>query len=437
MAIRTRRRLPRPGDVLPGEAGVLRAAELSLDGETHGLRALWPFLGPAFIASVAYVDPGNFATNIAAGAEFGYTLLWVVLAANAIAMLVQSLSAKLGIATGLNLAEVCRQRLPRRLVVGLWLQAEAVAMATDLAEFVGAALGLHLLFGISLFPAGLLTGVAAFAILSLQRRGFRHLEALIAGMVGVIVLGFAFQVFLAHPSGTGVADSFLPPGFGGIDGTLLAVGILGATVMPHVIYLHSALTQDRIVPRHDADRRRLFRFERVDVVIALGLAGFVNVAMLVMSAGIFHARGITGVDDLQVAYDALGSTVGAHANVVFGIALLASGLSSSSVGTMAGQVVMQGFVRRQIPLFVRRAITMTPALLVLGLGINASRALVLSQVVLSFGIPFALVPLVAFTRDRDLMGTLTNHRVTTAVAWVIAGLVIALNAFLLGSLIVG
>jgi manganese transport protein len=310
-------------------------------------------------------------------------------------------------------------------------------MATDLAEFVGAALGLHLLFGVGLFPAGLITGAAAFAILSLQRRGFRHLEALIAGMVGVIVLGFAFQVFLAEPSGSGVAESFFPPGFAGIDGTLLAVGILGATVMPHVIYLHSALTQNRIVPRHDGDRRRLFRFERVDVVIALGLAGFVNVAMLVMAAGIFHARGIAGVDDLQVAYDALGSTVGSNADIVFGVALLTSGLSSSSVGTMAGQVVMQGFIRRQIPLFLRRSITMAPALLVLALGVNASHALVLSQVVLSFGIPFALVPLVAFTRDRELMGTLANHRVTTAIACVIAGLVIALNGFLLGAQIMG
>jgi manganese transport protein len=437
VAIRIRTRGPRPGDVLPGEAGVLRAAELSLDGESRGLRALWPFLGPAFIASVAYVDPGNFATNIAAGAEHGYTLLWVVLAANAIAMLVQSLSAKLGIATGLNLAEVCRQQFPRRLVIGLWLQAEAIAMATDLAEFVGAALGLHLLFGLDLLPAGILTGIAAFAILSLQRHGFRRLEAVIAGMVGVIVLGFAFQVLLAHPSAEGMGESFLPPGFGGIDGMLLAAGILGATVMPHVIYLHSALTQDRIVPRHDGDRRRLFRFERIDVVIALGLAGFVNAAMLVMAAGIFHARGIAGVDDLEVAYNALGSVVGSNADVVFGIALLTSGLSSSSIGTMAGQVVMQGFVRRQIPLFVRRAITMAPALLVLALGVNASHALVLSQVVLSFGIPFALVPLVIFTRDHELMGALTNRRATTAVACVIAGLVIALNIFLIASQIAG
>ncbi len=413
------------------------AAGRALRGERRGLRAIWPFLGPAFIAAVAYVDPGNFATNIAAGSRYGYLLLWVVLLANAMAMLIQTMSAKLGIATGMSLPEVCRERFPRPVTIALWVQAEAIAMATDLAEFVGAALGLHLLFGIALFPAGILTGIAAFAILALQARGFRQLEAVIAGLVGIIVAGFAFQVLLAHPSSSGIAHGLLTPGFQGSDSVLLAAGILGATVMPHVIYLHSALTRSRVVGADDAERRRLFRFTRVDVVIAMSIAGLVNVAMLVMAAGIFHAHGLTGVSSIQGAFDGLGTEVGNHADIVFGIALLASGLSSSSVGTMAGQIVMQGFLRRQVPLFVRRSVTMAPALVVLAIGVNASSALVASQVALSFGIAFALIPLVLFCRDRQLMGALTNRRLTTAAAWVVSALIVVLNVFLLGTLLLG
>jgi manganese transport protein len=423
-------RAPRPEDVLPGEARVLEEAERSLHRRRTGLRALWPFLGPAFIAAVAYVDPGNFATNIAAGAKYGFLLLWVILAANLMAMVIQSMSAKLGIATGLNLPEVCRERFPKPVTIGLWIQAEGVAMATDLAEFVGAALGLHLIFGIGLFPAGLITGAAAFAILALQSRGFRHLEAVIAGLVGVIVAGFGFQVFLADPSPSGVLGGF-QPGFDGAESVYLAAGILGATVMPHVIYLHSALTQNRIVGATEAERRRIFRFELVDVVIAMTIAGLINMSMLVIAASVFHENGLTGISDLDQAYAQLGALLGSHADVVFGIALLASGLSSSSVGTMAGQVVMQGFVRRRIPLFLRRTITMAPALIVLGIGVNASSALVLSQVVLSFGIPFALVPLLLFCRNRKLMGGLVNRRVTTVAAIGIAAVIICLNVFLL------
>jgi manganese transport protein len=417
---------------LPGEQRVLEAAERSLNGERRGLRAVWPFLGPAFIAAVAYVDPGNFATNLAGGAKFGYLLLWVILASNLMAMLIQSMSAKLGIATGMNLPEVCRSRFSRQVTFGLWVQAELIAMATDLAEFIGAALGLNLLFGVPLVWAGLLTGVFAFAILALQTRGgFRHLEAVIVGLVGLIVAGFAFEVFNADPSPHGIAHGLFVPGFDGSESVLLAAGILGATVMPHVIYLHSALTQRRVVGATPAARRRIFRFELIDVVIAMSIAGVVNMAMLITAAAVFHANGLTSLNGIQEASHMLGKVVGPHADTMFGIALLASGLSSSSVGTLAGQVVMQGFVRRSIPLFLRRAVTMAPAMIVLAVGLNPSKALVLSQVALSFGIPFALIPLVIFCRDRKLMGTLTNRRITTVAAVGVASVIVCLNVFLL------
>ncbi len=418
-------------DVLPGEARVFEAAEESLRRERRGVRGVWPFLGPAFVASVAYVDPGNFATNMAGGAQFGYLLLWVILTANLMGMVIQSMSAKLGIATGMNLPEVCRERFPRTASVLLWIQAEIIAMATDLAEFIGAAIGLNILFDIPLFPAALITSAAAFAILALQARGFRRLEAVIAAFIGVIVVAFAAQVFLADPSRSDIAQGFIP-GFEGSESVLLAVGILGATVMPHVIYLHSALTQHRVLGATDEEKRRIFRFELVDVVIAMGIAGLVNMSMLVIAAAVFHENGMTDAgDDLVQVADVLGTELGSHANLLFGVALLASGLSSSSVGTLAGQVVMQGFVRRRIPLFLRRAITMAPALLIIAAGVDASRALVLSQVALSFGIPFALIPLVWFCRDRSLMGALVNRRSTTVVAVAIAALIIGLNAFLL------
>jgi manganese transport protein len=409
---------------------VLRAAERSLSGEHRGLRGLLPFLGPAFIAAVAYVDPGNFATNVAGGAKFGYLLLWVIIAANLMAMLIQSMSAKLGIATGRNLPELCRERFGTRTARVLWLQAEAVAMATDIAEFVGAAVGLNLLFNIPLFAAGVITGVAAYVILALQARGFRGLEAVIAGLVGVIVAGFAFPGWFADPSGGDVARGLIP-GFHGSESLVLAAGILGATVMPHVIYLHSALTQHRVVGENPEERRKIFRFELIDVIIAMTIAGLINISMLVMAAGIFHARGMTGVEDLDQVFSGLGATVGHHADIVFGIALLASGISSSSVGTLAGQIVMQGFLQRQIPLFLRRSITMAPALLILAIGLNPSRTLVLSQVILSFGIPFALIPLLIFCRNRGLMGTLVNRRSTTVLAVIVITVIVALNCFLL------
>ena len=423
--------------VLPGEAAVARAARRSLDGHARGFSRIWPFLGPAFIAAVAYIDPGNFATNIAGGAKFGYLLLWVVLAANLIAMVVQTQSAKLGIATGRNLAELCRERFSRRTSIGLWLQAELVAMACDIAEVVGAALGLNLLFGIPLFPAGVIAGAGAFAILALQQRGFRRLEAGITVLVGVVVASFAFELFDAAPDAGEVGRHLIVPGFAGTESILLATGIIGATVMPHVIYLHSALTQKRVVGRDDGERRRILGFERVDVVIALSLAGIVNLSMMIVAAALFHGSGLTGVDSIDGAFEGFKALVSDRAATVFGIALLASGFASSSVGTMAGQVVMQGFIRRRIPLFVRRAITLAPALIVLAIGLDPTDALVASQVVLSFGIPFALVPLLMLTSSGKVMGALVNPRWLTGVAGVLAAMIIALNVFLLQQVFFG
>ena len=415
------------GRVLPGEAATVRAAQEAIDGHRTGLRALWPFLGPAFIASVAYVDPGNFATDVAGGAKFGYLLLWAVLAANLMAMLVQTLSAKLGIATGRNLAEVCRENLPRRVSFGLWLQAEVIAMATDLAEVLGAALGLSLLFGIPLGWGAVIAVSAAFAILALQAFGFRQLEAVIAVFVGVIVIAFAFELLAVTPDPGNMAGDLFSPDFNG-EALLLAVGIVGATVMPHVIYLHSALTQSRVRGRTEAELKRIQRFERIDVLMAMTIAGLVNLSMLAIFAARFYG---TDAESIEDAYHGLYADPGRWAAILLGVALLASGLSSSSVGTLAGQVVMQGFIRRQIPLFARRAITAAPALIVAVVGVDPTRALVLSQVVLSFGIPFALIPLVLFTSNRRVMGGLVNNRLTTVAAWAIACVISALNVFLL------
>jgi manganese transport protein len=404
----------------------------TVDEALHRTRfRILPFLGPAFIACVAYIDPGNFATNIAGGSKFGYQLVWVVVAANLLAMLIQTLSAKLGIATGRNLPEVAREQLGQRATVLLWLQAEAIAMATDLAEFLCAAVGFHLLFGWALFPSAVVTGIAAFAILSLQRFGFRPLEAVIAVLVGVIGVCYLAELTFAHPDYGAVLHHAVVPEFGSGEAVLLSVGILGATVMPHVIYLHSALTQDRLVPETDEDAQTLLRYTRVDVIIAMSIAGLINVAMLVMAASTFFKKGLLDVDSLDGAHKTLEPILGGASSALFALALLASGLSSSAVGTLSGQVVMQGFIRRQIPLMVRRLVTMVPAFVVIGIGIDPSRTLVISQVVLSFGIPFALVPLVYFTARRDIMGQLVNRRITTAAASLIAGVIIALNIFLL------
>ncbi len=398
--------------------------------EKGRLRMTLAALGPAFVACVAYVDPGNFATNIAGGATFGYMLLWVLLAANLMAMLIQNLSAKIGIATGRNLAELCRERFPRPVSWGLWVQAEIVAMATDLAEFVGAAIALNLLFGVPLFTAGLMTAVVSFAVLALQRRGYRRFELAIAFFLGVILLGFLYDTLRIGFDAGGAAAGFVPT-FSGSDSVLLATGILGATVMPHVIYLHSALTQDRIRPRDDGERRALLRFQRIDVTIAMGVAGLVNMSMLVIAAALFFDSPLHGLDTIEGAHQGFTDLIGPEAALAFALALLASGFASSSVGTYAGQVVMQGFIGRTIPLFVRRVVTMLPALVVLAIGLDPTRSLVISQVVLSFGIPFALVPLVLLTRRRDVMGALVNRGVTTLAASIAAAMIIALNLFLL------
>jgi len=394
-------------------------------------RATLAMLGPAFVASVAYVDPGNFATNIQGGAKYGYLLLWVVLAANLMAMLIQYLSAKLGVVTDRSLPELCRDNYPRPVAWGLWIQAEAMAMATDVAEFLGAALGLNLLFHVPLLPAGFITGVIAFGLLELQRRGFRPFELAITALLGLILLGFLYETVKIGPSASGSAHGLVPH-FGGSNSVYLAVGIIGATVMPHVIYLHSALTKGRTVLHSDAERTRMLRFVRTDVLIALGIAGLVNMAMLAVAAKLFHGtRGFSHVDSIEGAHAGFSHLVGGTAALAFAVALFASGASSSSVGTYAGQVVMAGFVNLRISIFARRALTMVPALVVLAIGVGPTQALVLSQVVLSFGIPFALVPLVLLTRRRDVMGVHVNRRATTAVASAVAGLIVVLNVFLL------
>ncbi|HUB37073.1 MAG TPA: Nramp family divalent metal transporter, partial [Solirubrobacteraceae bacterium] len=394
------------------------------------LKATLAMLGPAFVASIAYVDPGNFATNIQGGAQFGYLLLWVVLAANLMAMLIQYLSAKLGIVTDHNLPELCRAHFPRLLTVGLWLQAEVVAMSTDIAEFLGAALGLNLLFGVPLLPAGIITGVIAFAILELQTHGYRRFELAIVALLGIIFLGFLYETLRIGPSTHGSLNGLIP-GLAGKGSLYLAVAIIGATVMPHVIYLHSALTNGRTPCRNDRERARVLRFERLDVIIALGLAGVINMAMLAVAAKIFHTGSFANITSIQQAHAAFGHLVGGTAAVAFAVALLASGASSSSVGTYSGQVVMSGFVNIRVSLVLRRAVTMLPALVVLALAISPTDALVFSQVVLSFGIPFALIPLVLLTSRRDVMGAHVNRLHTTLLAWGLAAVIVALNVFLL------
>jgi manganese transport protein len=404
--------------------------QLRSRGRVRGLVAL---LGPAFVAAVAYVDPGNFATNIAAGARHGYALAWVVVTANAMAMLVQYLSAKAGIATGMDLPELCRTYFRRPVSRGLWVQAEIIAMATDLAEFVGAAIGLNLLFGVSLFPAGLITAVVAFAVLALEQRGHRRFELAITALLMLVLLGFAYDLLAVGAQPASLAAG-LVPNFAGDGSVLLAAGIIGATVMPHVVYLHSALTKARVACRDDGERRELLRFTRADVLIGLGLAGAINLTMLVVAASLFGRPGRSSsntVDTIEAAHAGLGQLVGGGAALAFAVALLASGLSSSSVGTYAGQVVMQGFIRRRIPLLLRRALTMLPALVVLGLGLPATDSLIVSQVVLSFGVPFALVPLALLTRRRDVMGPFVNKPATTFALSAVAALIIALNVVLL------
>jgi len=401
------------------------------------LARILPFMGPAFIASVAYMDPGNFATNIQGGAKFGLELLWVIVASNLMAMLLQTLSAKLGIATGRNLAEHCRDQYPRWVVWGMWGIAELVAIATDLAEFLGAALGFYLLFGVPLIWAGILTAIITFLILGLERYGFRPLEAVITAMIGVVGLSYLVEMFLVKPNFQDVLYHAVVPHFSGVESVLLATGILGATVMPHAIYLHSALTQDRIVVKNPKMQQKLFHYEIIDVVVAMGAASLINMAMLIMAAATFHQTGLTNIGTIEEAHRTLEPLLGRASQYIFGISLLASGLSSSSVGTMAGQVIMQGFLHKHIAPWIRRLATILPSLLVIAIGLDPTRTLVLSQVVLSFGLPFAIIPLIQFTRRRDIMGELVNKPITTFMASLVAVLIIALNFFLIYQLTFG
>ena len=420
-----------PEDAILPHPRIQLAAREAILGRRRGLRAVLPFLGPAFIACIAYIDPGNFATNISGGAQFGYMLLWVILVANLMAMLLQSLAAKLGIATGMNLAEMCRAHFSPRVCYVFWITQEITAMATDLAEFLGAAIGINLLFGIPLFGAALITGVGVFLILLLQGRGFRGLEAFIGGCAGVIALCYIVETVLAKPNWGQIAYHSLVPELHGQGAVLLAVGIIGATVMPHVIYLHSSLTQDRVVPATQEEAQRVFAFEKVDVFIAMAVAGLVNMAMLFMAAKVFHFTGHADVADINTAYHTLTPLLGGTAAAVFGISLVASGIASSHVGTMAGQVVMQGFVNFRVPVLLRRILTMVPALVAIYLKLDPTRTLVLSQVVLSFTLPIPVVTLIMFTRNPEIMGKLVNRRLTTLLAILCAAVILSLNVVLL------
>ena len=421
-----------PGTLIPAGPSVL--SQLLARGRVRGTLSI---LGPALVASVAYVDPGNFATNFQAGSRYRYLLVWVNVMASLMAMLVQYLTSKLGLAAGRSLPEMCRELFPRRANLVLWIQAEVIAMATDLAEFTGAALGLHLVFGVALFPAGLITALVAFVVLALEQRGYRRFELAIIALLGLVALGFlADYLAVGHQSYSGLANGMLPRLRGA--GTLsLAVGIIGATVMPHVVYLHSALQKDRIRPVDGAERRKLLQYNKLDCVLGLGLAGVVNVAMLCIAAALVSRTGLRGSGNLESIHSQLLTYVGGGAALAFGVALIASGLSASSVGTYSGQIVMTGFMNWQIPLVLRRGLTMVPSLVVLALATNTTSALVYSQIVLSFGIPFALVPLAIMTRRADVMGDMVNRTLTTWAMWLVTLVIAGLNLYLLGTTVGG
>jgi manganese transport protein len=414
---------------LGDETELTTAGHASLDGQRRGLLKLALFFGPAFVASVAYIDPGNFATNIQAGSQFGYRLLWAIVMANLVAMLIQTLSAKLGIASGRNLAELCGEHFPPAIVIPMWIISEIGAMATDLAEFLGASLGLNLLFHLDLRISVIITAFATYGILTVQRYGVRPVEAIITALIGVIAASYVIETFFSRPAWGDVAYHSVVPYIGG-SSIIPIVGIMGATVMPHVVYLHSALTQHRIVPRNEVEAKRIFRFTLPEVLIALGLAGLINMAMLYMAAATFHQHGLTGIANIPSAYHTLTPLLGSAASTIFGISLLASGLSSSAVGTMAGQVIMQGFLGFTVPLPVRRIVTMIPAIVIVFLKVDPTQSLFWSQIVLSLVLPIPIIALVYFTRRRDLMGSLVNHGPTTIMAGACGALVLVLNVLL-------
>ncbi len=427
------------GEAAVGRGGVGGIAGVSIPAPRpltrRRVRRSLALLGPAFVAAVAYVDPGNFATNFQAGAEHGYLLVWVVVMASLMAMLVQYQTAKLGLVTHRNLPELCREHFPKHANLLLWLQAEAIAMATDLAEFTGAAIGLNLVFGTPLFLAGLMTAVVAFAVLALERWGYRPFELVIFALLMLVSLGLVVDVFaVGHQSYSGIAHGLVPH-LGHVDALPLAVGIVGATVMPHVIYLHSDLQKDRLRPEHGVKARELLNFNKLDCLLGLGLAGVVNLAMLCVAAALFAGVESTGTVSLNLVHSRMAEVVGGGAALAFGAALIASGISSSSVGTYSGQVVMSGFMNWRIPVAVRRLVTMLPSLLVLAFATNTTGALVLSQIVLSFGIPFALMPLVLFTSRRSVMGDQVNRPTIVVLMISVTVVITGLNLYLLGSAI--
>lgn len=407
------------------------ACRAAIEGKLKGIRAILPFLGPAFIASIAYMDPGNFATNIQSGSQFGYKLLWVVVVANLIAMLFQNLSAKLGIATGKNLPEMCRDHFPKPAVWGMWVLSEVAAMATDLAEFLGATLGLNLLFHIPMLPATILVGFATYLILMLDRYGFRPLEKFIAALALVIGVCYLLETIFSKPNVPQVLYHSFVPWIGGSESILLAVGIIGATVMPHAVYLHSSLTQNRVVPRNNWEALKIQKYNTIEVIIAMTLAGLINIAMMYMAASVFNSSGHSGVSDIQSAYQTLTPLLGPASASVFLVSLIASGFSSSTVGTMAGQVIMQGFVGFTVPLWLRRVLTMLPTVIIVALGVDPTRTLVISQVVLSIVLPIPIFALIYFTRRKDIMGVLVNKLRVNVLAWIFGFLILALNMWLI------
>jgi manganese transport protein len=413
------------------EHRTVSAARDAINGKVKGIRALLPFLGPAFIASIAYIDPGNFATNIQSGARFGYKMLWVIVLANLMAMLLQNMSAKLGIATGKSLPEICRDNMPKWLTIVMWVVSELAAMATDLAEFLGATLALNLLVGIPMLYATIITGIVTYLILMLEKYGFRPLEKFIAAFAVLIGLCYLVETVLSRPDLSLIAYHSVVPWLGNNESIMLTVGVIGATVMPHAIYLHSSLTQNRIVPRNDMEKIKIQKFSTKEILIAMTLAGFVNLAMMYMAASVFNNSGNSQIADLTSAYNTLSPLLGSAAASVFLISLLASGVSSSVVGTMAGQVIMQGFVGFTIPLWIRRLVTMLPTVIIVALGVDPTRTLVLSQVVLSIVLPFPIIALIYFTQKKDIMGVLTNQRITTVLSSVFAIVILGLNIWLI------
>ncbi|WP_416825421.1 Nramp family divalent metal transporter [Ectobacillus polymachus] len=413
------------------------ACRAAILGERKGIRAILPFIGPAFVASIAYIDPGNFATNIQSGSQFGYKMLWVVVLANVMAMLFQNLSAKLGIATGRNLPELCRDTFPKWLSYTLWVCSEIAAMATDIAEFLGATIGLHLLFGMPMIYATVLTGIATYLILTLEKFGFRPLEKFIAAFAILIGLCYIVETFFSKPSFSQIAYHSVVPWLGNKESLLLAVGVIGATVMPHAIYLHSSLTQSRIIPRNEQEAVKINRFSTKEILIAMSFAGFINLAMMYMAASVFNGSGNDQIADISTAYMTLTPLLGSAAASVFLISLLASGISSSVVGTMAGQVIMQGFVGFSIPLWLRRVITMLPTFIIVLIGVDPTKTLIISQVVLSIVLPQPIIALIYFTSRKKLMGVLVNRKSTNVLAVLASGIIILLNFVLIYQTLVG